>query len=115
MNFKRGEIWWADLDEPRGSEPGYRRPVVIVQSDDFNKSKIRTVIVAVITSNLVLAKAPGNIKLRAGRGTGLKKESVINISQIITLDKSYITEKAGKLSVIQKQEMDDGLKLVLNI
>lgn len=115
MVYKEGEIWWADLDEPRGSEPGYRRPVVIVQSDDFNKSKIRTVIAAVITSNPGLAKAPGNIKLGATKSIGLKKESVINISRIITLDKSYLTEKAGKLSISQRQELNDGLKLVLNI
>jgi len=115
MNYKRGEIWWADLDEPGGSEPGYRRPVVIVQSDDFNKSKIRTVIVAVITSNLALARAPGNIKLGATKNMGLQKESVINITQVITLNKSYLTKKAGKLSVSQRQELNDGLRLVLNI
>lgn len=115
MNFKKGEIWWADLDEPRGSEPGYRRPVVIVQSDEFNKSKIKTVIVAVVTSNLKLAKAPGNIKLGATKNIGLKKESVINVSQVITLDKSYLTEKAGKLSASQRQELNEGLKLVLDI
>ncbi len=115
MNFRKGEIWWADLDEPEGSEPGYRRPVVIVQSDDFNKSKINTVIVAVIASNLNLAKAPGNMKLGATRNIGLKKESVINVSQIITLDKSCLTERTGKLSVSQRQELSEGLKLVLDI
>ncbi|MEE9397857.1 MAG: type II toxin-antitoxin system PemK/MazF family toxin [Methylococcales bacterium] len=115
MNFKKGEIWWADLDEPRGSEPGYRRPVVIVQSDYFNKSKIQTVIVAVISSNLNLAKAPGNIKLGATKTIGLKKESIINVSQVITLDKSYLIEKTGKLSTNQKQELNEGLKLVLDI
>ena len=115
MNFKKGEIWWADLDEPRGSEPGYRRPVVIVQSDYFNKSKIQTVIVAVISSNLNLAKAPGNIKLGATKTIGLNKESIINVSQVITLDKSYLIEKTGKLSTNQKQELNEGLKLVLDI
>ncbi len=115
MNFKKGEIWWADLDEPRGSEPGYRRPVVIVQSDYFNKSKIQTVIVAVISSNLSLAKAPGNIKLGATKTIGLNKESIINVSQVITLDKSYLIEKTGKLSTNQKQELNEGLKLVLDI
>ena len=115
MNFKKGEIWWADLDEPRGSEPGYRRPVVIVQSDDFNKSIIQTVIVAVITSNLNLAKAPGSIKMGATKSIGLKRESVINVSQVITLDKSYLTEKAGKLSANQRQELNEGLKLVLDL
>ncbi|MFW2439062.1 MAG: type II toxin-antitoxin system PemK/MazF family toxin [Arenicellales bacterium] len=115
MNFKRGEVWWADLDEPRGSEPGYRRPVVIVQSNAFNKSKIRTIIVAVITSNLGLVKAPGNIKLAATKSVGLKKESVINISQLITLDKNYLTERAGKLSEKKCHELHDSLKLILDI
>lgn len=115
MNYKQGEIWWADLEEPRGSEPGYRRPVVIVQSDYFNKSKIRTVIVAVITSNLNLARAPGNIRLGATKSIGLQKESVINVSQLITLDKSYLTEKAGRLNTSQRQELTEGLRLVLDI
>lgn len=115
MNYKKGEIWWADLDEPRGSEPGYRRPVVIVQSDEFNKSKIRTVIVAVITSNLKLARAPGNLKLAKTKSIGLDKESVVNVSQIITLDKAYLTEKVGKLSTSQKQELAEGLELVLDL
>jgi len=115
MNFKRGEIWWAELDEPRGSEPGYRRPVVIVQSDAFNKSKIKTIIVAVITSNLNLTRAPGNIKLPVIKSIGLQRESVINISQIITLDKNYLTEKTGKLSAIKSRELNDSLKLVLDI
>ena len=115
MNYKKGEIWWSDLDEPRGSEPGYIRPVVIVQSDEFNKSKIRTVIVAVITSNLKLARAPGNLKLATTKSIGLNKESVVNVSQIITLDKAYLTEKVGKLSTSQKQELAEGLKLVLDL
>ena len=115
MDYKRGEVWWADLDVPRGSEPGYRRPVVIVQSNAFNKSKIRTVVVAVITSNLALAKAPGNMSLGINKRIGLKKESVINVSQIITLDKIYLTEKTGNLSIIQKQELEEGLKLILDI
>jgi mRNA interferase MazF len=115
MTFKKGDIWWADLDEPRGSESGYRRPVVIIQSDDFNKSKIRTVIIAVITSNLNLAKAPGNISLGLSKQSGLNKKSVINISQLVTLDKTYLTEKVGRLNPIQRQELDAGLKLVLNL
>jgi mRNA interferase MazF len=115
MKYKQGEIWWADLDEPRGSEPGYRRPVVIIQADDFNKSKISTIIVAVITSNLALAKAPGNVSLGINKRIGLNKESVINISQIITLDKTYLTEKVGSLNPAQKQSLEEGLKLVLDI
>ena len=103
------------MEDPRGSELGYRRPVVIVQSDNFNKSRIRTIIVAVLSSNLHLGKAPGNVKLRAGKSIDLNKESVINTSQLITLDKSYLSEKIGKLSQNQKHELDDGLKLVLNL
>lgn len=115
MNYKQGEIWWADLDDPRGSEPGYKRPVVIVQSNSFNKSNIRTIIVAVVTSNLKLGNAPGNICLPANKTIGLNKESVINISQIITLDKCFLIEKSGKLNKTQLHALNDGLKLVLNI
>ncbi len=115
MVYKRGEIWWADLEEPRGSEPGYRRPVVVVQSDDFNKSRIQTIIVAVISSNLKLGEAPGNVRLGSTKSIGLNKNSVINASQVITLDKHYLTEKIGKLNQSQKHELDDGLKLVLNL
>lgn len=113
MTYKKGEIWWADIDEPSGSEPGYRRPVVIIQSDRFNKSKISTVIAAVITSNLRLANAPGNIRLGTTKSVGLKKESVVNVSQLITLDKSYLTERIGKLNSNQREELNEGLKLVM--
>lgn len=115
MQYKKGEIWWADLEEPRGSEPGYRRPVVIVQSNAFNKSAINTIIVAVITSNLNLALAPGNIKLSANKKIGLNKESVVNISQLITLDKTYLSQKAGQLSSILVQELNESLMLVLDL
>jgi len=94
--MNKGDIWWASLDEPRGSEPGYRRPVVIISSNEFNISKIRTVIVAVITSNLRLAEAPGNFRI-SKKESGLLKESVVNISQLLTLDKSFLTERTGKL------------------
>ena len=92
----RGEIWWAELPKPRRSEPGYRRPLLIVQSDDFNRSRISTVIVAVITSNLRLALAPGNVAL-SKKASGLPKKSVVNVSQIITIDKSLLKEKACPL------------------
>jgi len=94
--MNKGDIWWASLDEPRGSEPGYRRPVVIISSNEFNISKIRTVIVAVITSNLRLAEAPNNFRI-SKKESGLLKESVVNISQLLTLDKSFLTERTGKL------------------
>ena len=114
MVVKRGEIWWASMGEARGSEPGYRRPVVIISSNEFNESFIQTAIVAVITSNLRLADAPGNFKIEKMK-FGLNRNSVVNISQLITLDKSYLTEQTGKLSSRQIQLLNDGLKLVLDI
>lgn len=112
--MKKGEIWWASLSEPRGSEPGYRRPVVIVSSDAFNKSRINTVLAAVITSNTRLADAPGNIRL-SKRSSKLKQESVINVSQIITIDKSFLTERVSKLNQQLVDSINEGLSLVLGI
>ena len=112
--MKRGEIWWATLDEPAGSGPGYRRPVVIVSSNDFNKSNISTVLVAIITSNLHLANAPGNFSI-SKKESGLTKESVVNISQVLTLDKSFLTKKSGKLPAKKITSLNEGLKLVLSI
>src|SRR6266566_3568253 len=96
-DIQRGEIWWADLPEPRRSEAGYRRPVLVVQADSFNRSRIQTVIVAVITTNLRLADVPGNILLPA-RSTGLPCDSVVNVSQLLTLDRAFLTEHAGTLT-----------------
>ncbi|HEY2390157.1 MAG TPA: type II toxin-antitoxin system PemK/MazF family toxin [Candidatus Angelobacter sp.] len=110
----RGEIWWADLPEPRGSEPGFRRPVLIIQADSFNRSGIRTVIVAVITGNLRLAELPGNIFLPAQKN-GLPRDSVVNVSQLITLDHSFLTEEVGKLPGPLMAEVDAGLRLVLQL
>ncbi|MCF6262387.1 MAG: type II toxin-antitoxin system PemK/MazF family toxin [Xanthomonadales bacterium] len=112
--MKKGEIWWASLEEPRGSEPGFRRPVVIVSSNEFNQSKIRTVIVAAITSNARLAEAPGNFKLTK-KSSGLNRESVVNVSQLLTLDKSFLNEKSGKLSTKQNQLLNYGMQLVLSV
>ncbi len=109
--MRRGEIWWAALPEPAGSGPGFRRPVLIVQADEFNRSLIRTVIAAAITSNTSLAKAPGNVSL-SKRSVGLNRESVINVSQIITLDKTFLTKRVGRLSGEKLQEVEDGLRLV---
>jgi mRNA interferase MazF len=111
---KRGEIWWVSLPDPLSSEPGYKRPVVIIQSDSFNKSKINTIICAVLTSNLKLKDVPGNILL-PNKTTGLPKDSVINISQIITIDKSFLEKKAGELTRKQRIKMDIGLKIVLSL
>ena len=110
----RGEIWWASLGEPEGSGPGYRRPVLIVQSDEFNRSRINTVIVAVLTSNIALAQAPGNVLIKA-RHAGLAKDSVINVSQVITVDKQRLTEKVKKVEPSTMAEVDNGLRLVLAI
>jgi mRNA interferase MazF len=110
----RGEIWWASLDDPIGSAPGFRRPVVVVSSDNFNASGIRTVIAAVLTSNLRLADAPGNFLLTKNQ-TQLPKDSVFNVSQIITLDKTLLTEKVGKLGATQVNALNQSLKLVLDL
>jgi len=110
--MRRGELWWASLPEPSGSMPGFRRPLVIVQSNDFNRSRIRTVLAAVMTANLRLANAPGNVLLPA-KSTGLRKDSVVNVSQLITVNKSFLTEKIGRLTDKQRQAVDDGLRLVL--
>ena len=110
--MKRGELWWASLREPTGSEPGYRRPVAIVQSDDFTISRIDTIIGAAVTSNTRLALAPGNVFLRR-REAGLPRDSVINVSQLLTLDKALLTERIGRLSPHRLQELDAGLRLAL--
>lgn len=102
------------LPAPRASEPGYRRPVLIVQSDAFNKSRVRTVLAAVITSNVRLGRAPGNVTLER-RQSGLPRPSVVNVSQIVTLDKSYLTTRVGRLAERPMQQVDAGLKLVLSL
>ena len=108
----RGEIWWATLPDPLGSEPGYRRPVLIVQDDTFNQSQIRTVIVVIITSNIRLAQAPGNVLLPRD-ATGLPQDSVANISQVFTLDKTVLTERIGSLPISLQEEVDEGLRMIL--
>jgi mRNA interferase MazF len=92
----QGEVWWADLAEPSGSEPGFRRPVVVVQGDAFNRSRIATVVCVALTSNLRWAEAPGNVLLSA-RLTGLPKDSVANVSQLVTLDRGALAERVGSL------------------
>jgi mRNA interferase MazF len=112
--MRRGEIWCARLPEPRASEPGYRRPVLIVQSNAFNQSAIRTIIVAVITSNLRLAVAPGNVMLRK-RESRLAKDSVVNISQLVTLSRDFLVERVGRIPPTRIREVDGGLRLVLSL
>jgi mRNA interferase MazF len=110
----RGEIWWAELDDPQGSEPGYRRPVVVVQADSFNKSHIGTVVVAAITSNRDLARAPGNVGLPR-RDSKLSRNSVVNVSQLLTLDRRFLTKKVSRLSEQVMKGIDAGLRLVLSL
>ena len=110
--ISQGEIWWADLSEPVGSAPGYRRPVVVVQSDALNKSRISTVICVVLTSNLRWAEAPGNVLLPV-RQTGLDKDSVANVSSIVTVDRTQLTEKVGKLPASLLDGILSGIQLVL--
>ena len=112
--MQRGEIWWAVLQPPRESEPGCRRPVLVVQSDAFNRSRIRTVVVVVVTSNLRLARAPGNVELAATE-SHLPKRSVANVSQIVTLDESYFTERVARLGEESMRAVDAGLRLVLSL
>ena len=110
--MERGEIWWADLGEPAGAEPGYRRPLLIVQTDAFNRSRLATTIAIVLTSNLRLADAPGNVLIPADE-SGLPKDSVVNVSQLMTLAKSQLTERVRKLPARFMRAVTDGLKLVL--
>lgn len=110
----RGELWWASLPKPTGSGPGYRRPVLVIQANPFNSSRIQTVIVAALTSNLHLAAAPGNVLCR-DEDTGLARDSVINVSQILTLDKNLLTERIGALSQSLLAQVEDGLRLVLSL
>jgi mRNA interferase MazF len=108
----QGDVWWADLAVPGGSEPGYRRPVVVVQADSFNRSTLRTVVAVPLTSNLRWADAPGNVKL-AARATGLPRESVANVSQLVTVDKENLTEQVGKLSAAKLELVLAGIDVVL--
>ncbi len=110
----RGEIWWASLPDLLGSGPGYRRPVVVIQSDPFNESRINTVIVAVITSNMSLGAAPGNTLLERNVSM-LSSDSVVNVSQILTVDRSLLTERISNLPDGIMSAIDDGLRLVMDL
>ena len=112
MVISQDEIWWADLPEPTGSGPGLRRPVVVVQGDAMNRSRIATVVCVSLTSNLRWANAPGNVLL-AARLTGLPKDSVGNVSQLVALDKTLLTERTGKLSRAKIDLMLSGIDVVL--
>jgi mRNA interferase MazF len=112
--MKRGEVWWAALPAPTGSGPGFRRPVLIVQANPFNQSRIATVIVAVVTSNLSLAEASGNV--RVGKAdSGLAKPSVVNVSQLFTLDRTLLVERLRALPADAMRRVDEGLRLALGL
>lgn len=112
MTIRQGDIFWIDLGIPRGSGPGYRHPHIVVQNDVFNASRIATVVVCALTSNLKRAEAPGNVLLRKGEG-GLKKDSVVNVSQMITVDKADVSEKIGSLPRSRIEQIVEGVKLLI--
>ncbi len=112
VDVYQGEIWWADLAEPHGSSPGFRRPIIVVQGDPLNRSRISTVVCVPLTSNLKWALAPGNVSL-SSRFTGLSKDSVANVSQVITIDKELLTERAGKLNPALLAQVLNGIDVVL--
>ncbi len=112
MVVLRGEIWWTDLGVPQGSAPAGARPVLVVQADAVNRSRMGTVVVAVVTSNLALAEAPGNVLVRT-QESGLPRDSVVNVSQLLTIDKRALTQKVAELSFALQRCVDDGMRLVL--
>ena len=112
--MRRGELWWANLPPPSGSEPGYRRPVLIVQADVFNRSGIHTTIAVPLTSNLRLAQAPGNVLLTA-RETDLSKDSVANVSQLAAIDRTRLAERIGSVPAHLLRRVEEGLRAVLSL
>lgn len=112
VSVSQGDVWWADLEEPRGSEPGYRRPVVVVQGNSLNRSRIGTVVCVPLTSNLRWADAPGNVPM-TDRETGLSQDSVANVSQIVALDRAILTERVGKLPGKKLSLILSGIDVVL--
>jgi mRNA interferase MazF len=112
LDIKQGDIFWIDFGEPKGSAPGYRHPCVVIQNNIFNESKIASVVVCALTSNLKRVKAPGNVLIRKGEGN-LSKDSVVNISQIVTVDKTDLVEKIGSLSTMKIADIIDGVKLLI--
>jgi mRNA interferase MazF len=108
----QGEVWWAELPPPKGSEPGFRRPVIVVQGDALNRSRIATVVCVPLTSNLRWADAPGNVLLKA-RATNLPKDSVANVSQIVALDRTSLTERVGKIAPAKLELLLAGVDVIL--
>ncbi|WP_420463676.1 type II toxin-antitoxin system PemK/MazF family toxin [Candidatus Palauibacter sp.] len=114
MVVARREVRWADLDEPRAAEPGFRRPILVVQADSFNRSRLRTVIGVALTSNTRYLDAPGNVLLPAS-GTGLPRDSVANVTQLVTIDEDYLGDRCGRISPKLMSRVEAGLRLVLDL
>lgn len=114
MVVHRGEVWWADLAEPRGSEPGFRHPVLILQSEPFNRSRLRTVVGVIVSSNTRLLDAPGNVLLPA-KDSGLPRDSVANVTQFVTIDLDYLEERAGKIPSRILARVEAGVRLILDL
>jgi len=112
LTIKQGDVYWIDLGEPKGSEPGYRHPHVVVQNNVFNLSRINTVVVCALTSNLKRSEIPGNVLLKKGEAN-LKKDSVVNVSQLVTIDKTDIIERIGTLTPARVKQIVAGLKLLI--
>ncbi len=109
---ERGEVWWTDFADPVGSSPGYRRPAVVISSDRFNRSRIKTVIVAAITSNTTLGRQPGNVALPDDL---LAKPSVVNVTALFTVDRNQLVDRVADLPALESRSLDDGLRLVLGL
>lgn len=114
MVIQRGEVWWADMPASIGSEPGYRRPVVIVQADPLTASRMATVVAVIVTSSMRWASLPGNVFLRAGE-CGLLRDSIANVTQIVTLDKRMLDTRIGQVTDRTLEMIDNGLRFVLNL
>lgn len=112
MVIRRGQVWWADLGVPRGASPGFERPVVVIQANGFNKTNINSVIIAISTTNLRLGRMPGNVVIAAGIA-GLQEDSVINVTQLFTVDKTDLLELLGNIPHNTMEQIDKGLRLVL--
>ncbi len=110
----RGEIWWVNLPGPAGSGPGYRRPMLVVSADSFNLSRLNTVVGVAISSNVELAESPGNVEL-AGADSGLRRDSVVNVTQVLTLDKSRLDDRVGEVGAATLWRVEAGLRMVLGL
>ncbi|HEV7485041.1 MAG TPA: type II toxin-antitoxin system PemK/MazF family toxin [Thermoanaerobaculia bacterium] len=114
MEVARGDIWWADLPDPIASDPGGTRPILIVQANAFNRSRISTVLAVIITTNERMADAPGNVRL-ASRETRLREQSVVNISQIVTADRTFLRRRIGRVRAETMARVESGLRLILGL